>query len=202
MARNFSLREAAARMADRLVKDPRLTVRAALGVLLLANLVAAAAVFRPWGGSQQELQAQLASLRTEAAQRQVSLARLGKLAATVEKTKADADRFLSQYFLARRTAYSTIVGELGKLATDAGVKPKEHSFSSEPIEGSDTLGMMTITGYYEGTYADLVQFVSLLDRSPRFITIDTLQATPQQGQGTLSISLKLNVFVREEGPAQ
>ncbi len=58
---------------------------------------------------------------------------------------------------------------------------------------------MVITGNYEGTYADLVQFVNLLDRSSRFITIESLQATPQQAQGTLAVIVKLSIFVRGEG---
>ena len=33
------------------VKDPRVVVRAILGVLLAANVVAALILFKPWGGS-------------------------------------------------------------------------------------------------------------------------------------------------------
>ncbi|HSB14693.1 MAG TPA: type 4a pilus biogenesis protein PilO [Bryobacteraceae bacterium] len=181
-----------------MAKDPRVTVRVVLGLLLIANLVAAAAVFKPWGGSPEDLQRQLAQLSSDAAKRETSLAHLRKLVTTVEKTRSDANKFLEQYFLARRSAYSTILGELAELAEKSGVKMKEHSFVTEPIEGSDTLGMMVITGNYEGAYADIVKFVNQIDRSPRFLTIDTLQATPQQGQGVLNVNMKLNVFVREE----
>jgi Tfp pilus assembly protein PilO len=183
---------------ERVAKAPRVTVRVVLGLLLIANLVAAAAVFKPWGGSPEDLQRQLAQLSSDAAKRETSLAHLRKLVTTVEKTRSDANKFLEQYFLARRSAYSTILGELAELAEKSGVKMKEHSFVAEPIEGSDTLGMMVITGNYEGAYADIVKFVNQIDRSPRFLTIDTLQATPQQGQGALNVNMKLNVFVREE----
>jgi Tfp pilus assembly protein PilO len=196
------LRAAAGRLTERLGKDPRLTVRVVLGFLLLANLVAAAVVFRPWGGSPEELQGRLAGLRVDVQQHKQTIERLEKLVQTVEKTHAEADRFLSTYFMDRRTAYSTVLSELNELAKEAGIKPKEHSFTTEPIEGSDTLAIMVITGHYEGTYADLIQFVNQLDRSPRFITIESLQAAPQQSQGILNVILKLNVFVRGEGDAQ
>jgi len=178
------------------------TIRIILGFLLVANLAAAVAVFKPWGGSPEDLQRQFVQLRADAARREQSVQHLRKLVSTVEKTRSDANKFLEQYFLARRSAYSTILGELGEMAQQAGVKMKEHSFVSEPIEGSDSLGMMIITGNYEGAYADLVKFVNEVDRSPRFLTIDTLQATPQQGQGVLNVNMKLNVFVREEAPAE
>jgi Tfp pilus assembly protein PilO len=58
--------------------------------------------------------------------------------------------------------------------------------------------MMTVNGSYQGTYADLLEFVNAIDRSPRFLTIDWLQAAPAQAQGMLSISVRLNVFVRGE----
>jgi Tfp pilus assembly protein PilO len=186
----------------RVGKDPRLTSRLVLGLLLVANLTAAAALLRPWGGSPEQLQRQLITLRAEQQQRQTTVARLNAVVQNVERTRAEADRFLETYFLDRQSAYSEVLGELQSLADKAGVKAKDHSFSAEPIEGSSTLGIVTITGNYEGTYADLIQFVSAIDRSPRFLTIDRLQAAPLQGQGSLAISMRLNVFIRGEGGAQ
>jgi Tfp pilus assembly protein PilO len=189
-------------LRERLGKDPRLTARIVLGLLVAANLVAAAALLRPWGGSPEDLQRQLAKLRQESQQREAAVKRLDTLVATVERTRADADRFLQKYFLERQVAYSTVLAELSALAEKSGVKAKDHSLTEEPIEGSDTLSMMTITGNYEGTYADLVEFVNAIDRSPRFLTIERLQAAPLQSQGTLNINLRINVFVRGEAQPQ
>lgn len=190
------------RLWERLAKDPRLSARIVLGLLLAANLVAAAAVFRPWGGSPEELQRQLAQLRGDALRREEAVGRLRTLVETVEKTRAESDQFLDKYFLDSQVAYSTVLDELRMLADKAGIKARDHSYSAEPIEGSDTLAIVTITGNYEGTYADLVQFVNAIDRSPRFLTIERLQAAPQQSQGALSISLRINVFVRGGAAAQ
>jgi Tfp pilus assembly protein PilO len=192
----------ARRLPERLGKDPRLTARVALGLLLVANLAAAAAVFRPWGGSAEGLQQQLAQLRRDQQQRQAAVERLRTLVGTVEKTRTEVDRFFDRYFLDGQTVYSTVLAELNGLAEKAGVKAKDHTFNAEPIEGSDTLAMMTITGYYEGSYADLVMLVNAIDRSPRFLTIDRLQAAPLQTQGTLNVNLRLNAFVRGEAGSQ
>lgn len=200
--RSANLAGIARNLPERLGKDPRLTARLALGLLLVANLVAAAAVFRPWGGSAEELQQQLAQLRRDQQQRQMAVNRLRTLVGTVENTRTEVDRFFDRYFLDGQTVYSTVLAELNGLAEKAGVKAKDHTFNAEPIEGSDTLEMMTITGYYEGTYADLVMFVNAIDRSPRFLTIDRLQAAPLQTQGTLNVNLRLNAFVRAEAGTQ
>ena len=200
--RSANLAGIARNLPERLGKDPRLTARIALGLLLVANLVAAAAVFRPWGGSAEELQQQLAQLRRDQLQRQAAVDRLRTLVGTVERTRTEVDHFFDRYFLDGQTVYSTVLAELTGLAEKAGVKAKDHTFNAEPIEGSDTLQMMTITGYYEGTYADLVMLVNAIDRSPRFLTIDRLQAAPLQTQGTLNVNLRLNAFVRGEAGSQ
>ena len=69
--------------------------------------------------------------------------------------------------------------------------------NEEAIEGSDTLSMLTITGNFEGTYADLLKFVNQIDRYPRLLIIEQLTASPQAGTGLLSVSVKLNTFVRD-----
>ncbi len=190
------------RLRERLGKDPRLTARVALGLLLAANLAVAAAAFGPWGGSEERLRAQLAELSRQVRQKRTSVERLRALAERIEKTRADVDRFMAQYFLDRRAAYSSVLGEVYAIAGEAGLRPKEHSFTFEPIEGSGGLAMLTINGSYEGGYGGLLEFVNAIDRSPRFLTIDRLQATPLQSQPALSVTLRLHAFVRAAGETQ
>lgn len=180
-------------------KDPRLILRAGAIVLVAANLVAAFLTWRPVGGSRQDLERQVVETRRQVVQRQAALERLRALVKKVEKGRAEGDRFLNDNFLSRRTAYSTLVAELDKGAQKAGMKPREHAFNEEPIEGSDTLGILSISANYEGSYADLIQFVHMLDVSPRFLIIESLQAAPQQSGG-LTVSMRLDAFVREGGP--
>jgi Tfp pilus assembly protein PilO len=194
MARSFKI----FRLPPGATKDPRFIARAIIGVLLVANLIAAFAVFRPLGGSAEELDAEVARLQVQLQQRQAALQRLRALVSKIEQARAAGDEFLSTYFMDRRTLSSTIVGELSNAAKEAGMRPKEHAFGFDPIEGSDTLSMVTITANYEGTYGDLIQFVNRLDKSPRFLILDTLTAAPQQGGTNLNVNIKLNTFVRED----
>ncbi len=61
--------------------------------------------------------------------------------------------------------------------------------------------MMSISANYEGTYANLMRFVHELDRSPRLLIIEGLNAAPEQSGGNLNISMKIDTFVREDGAA-
>lgn len=197
--KNPDLGVLARNLRERFGKDPRWTARAVLGLLLLLNLAAAAAVFKPWGGSEEEVQRERRQLRLDVQERGATVERLRAVVQTVERTRAQADQFFERYFLDRQNAFSTVLAELNAMAEKAGVRPTgDNSNNFEPIEGSDSLAMMTINGSYQGTYADLIEFVNAIDRSSRFLTIDRLQASPAQVSGTLSISLRLNVFVRGE----
>jgi hypothetical protein len=166
-------------------------------VLLLVNLPALWMVLRPPGGSPAELQTELADLRAQARQRRDLLARTRLLATRVESGRSTGQRFMDQYFLDRRTAASTIAGELVDDARQAGIALKDASYPSEPVEGSDNLSMMTVAANFEGSYADLIHLLDRIDKSSRLLIVDSLQAVPQQGSGRLNIGLRFNVFVRE-----
>ena len=59
------------------------------------------------------------------------------------------------------------------------------------------MSQLTITAGFEGTYQSLTKFVNLLDKSPKFLIIESMQASPQQAGAVLNVSLKLDTFVRE-----
>ena len=188
MLRNFRLAH---------LKEPRVAVRAVLGVLLAANLVAAVLAFKPWGGSAEDLAREEIALRQQLGRAQAALAKSKTLAAKVDRARDQGGAFLERYTTDRRTTFSTIVAELDQAAKQAGIKPRPLSIELDQVEGSDTLMQMTISAAYEGNYQNLTRFVNLLDKSPRFLIIESLAATPVQGGATLNVTFKLDTFVRE-----
>lgn len=181
-------------------KTPAGIAQIALAVLLVANLVAAYFVIWPLGGSAADLEQQMIALRAQVLQR-TNLLKLSRVNVDkIERGKAEGDKFMQSYFLTERSMSSTIVDELNRAAKESKITPKEHAVSMEDIEGSDTLKMMAINGNYQGTYADLIEFINRIDRSDRLLIIESLNATPQQGKELLNISVKMETFVREDPP--
>ena len=183
----------------KIVRDPKSALRMVLGVLLAANVVAAFFAYQTPGGSLDSLENEIGQARRDLAARQQALMRLRTIAGKSTVARQAGDKFLNEYFLDRRTAYSTMETDLAEAAKSAGVKARERSYSYEPVEGSESLGMVTVTANYEGTYADLVEFVYAMDRSKRLLIIDSLAAQPQQSLGVLNITVKLNAFFRDAG---
>lgn len=180
------------------MKDPRMKVRAALGTLLLLNIVAALILFKPWGGSADDLERRMVSMRQQLPQQQAMLERTKALVQKVEKARVEGDRFMDKYMLNGRTAYSTVLGELDHAAAQVSLKPRESQYAVEPVDGSDTLGMMTISANFEGEYPNLTKFIHALDRSPRFLIIDSLQAAPQPVGKVVNVNFRLKTFVKDE----
>ena len=181
------------------VRDPRFAMRALVWTLALLNVVAAVFFFSPLGGSSGE------SLRSEEAALRAQLAQLDRRVQTgrglldkVEAAKSAGDEFMRKYMIDARVSASTIGEELNRTAKAAGIRPLAAQIQQEPIEGSDSLFMLQISAGYEGAYAGLKKFVELLDKSERFLIVDSMiLASPQsQASQTISVNLKMDAFVR------
>ena len=180
-------------------KEPRVIVRIILGVLLVANIVAAGYAFNLFGSSPEALNQALVAAEARLQADQTRLTRSRVLTSNIGRGKAESDTFLANYFTSRRNTYSTIISEITETAKAAGMKTQEGTIAPlDPIEGSDDLSMMTISINFEGSFAQFVKFVNLLDRSPRFLIIESMQVAPQPKGDVLNTNLKLHVFVKED----
>jgi type IV pilus assembly protein PilO len=179
MSRNF---EIPASLKDISWSSPEVLVRASLGVLLFANLIAAGFAFHWWGDSPQSLESRIEDTRRQIIVARGQLTRSKALAAKIALAREQGGSFLGSYMTPRKSTYSTILGELTHMAETAGVRSKD----------------ATITAGYEATYPNLLKFVNLLDRSERFLIIESLTAAPQSGTGNLLVSIKLDTFVRDD----
>jgi hypothetical protein len=126
------------------MRDPRVAMRAIIGLLLLANLAAAVIAFKPFGGSADDLRRDQTAMRQQLAMLQAKVTGGKRLVSKVETARKEGDQFLAKYVTERRVLTSTIQEELNRMAKDAGGSYLPITMNQEPIEGSDTLYMLTI----------------------------------------------------------
>ncbi len=190
-------------------KDPRVLMRALIGVLLAANLAMAVVAFKPFGGSADDLRREQQTLSAQLRALQMKLEASKSLVTKVEIARTEGDEFLSRYVIPARSMAETTLSEMYKAATDAGIRALPSVTSNDPIEGSDTLEMVTITQGFEGTYAALTKLVNLLEKSPRFLILDSMQLNATQAQQNamqagpqvINVTLKVLTFARDESGA-
>jgi len=181
------------------LREPKTLVRAGLGLLLAANLVAAVMAFHLIGDSPADLDAQLISARAAFRNAQQRLEQIKSLARNTDTSRQQGNIFLTSYMTARRRYSSALYSEINKLAESAGMKVGVLNFTlPDPIEGSEDMDSLTITANFVGGYANLVRFVNLLDRSPRFLLIDTFQVEPQPKGDVLNATVKMNAYLKDD----
>ena len=182
-------------------RDVRQTIRIVLGSLLALNLIAAGLLLFPPGGSADDLERELASLQSQIMQKRGLLERTRLNVSAIEKAREEGNQFLDSYFLNRRIADSTLLSALTEAATKAQIKERDRAQTTEYIEGSDSLSMMTISANYEGTYRNLLNFIGELDHSKQLLIIESMSAAPQQGSNVLTVSMKIDAFIRDDSAA-
>ena len=180
------------------LRDPRVIMRAIIGLLLAANLVVAVIAFKPFGGSADDLRQEEASLRSQLAALQARVVSGTRLVSKVETARKEGDKFLEKYVTEHRKLTSTVQEELNRMAKEAGGSYLPIQMNEDPIEGSDTLWMLTINAGYQGTYANLTKFVNLVDKSPLFLIIENMQLVPVQTSQNLNVSIKVLTFYRDQ----
>src|SRR6266567_763743 len=111
MPRNFNLNLSGLKKGLKW-NDPRVAMRAVLGVLVAANLVGALIAFKPFGGSADDLRRDRDALQKQLAQLQAQVDKSKKLVDKVQIARTEGDQFLTKYFADRRVVTSTIQGEL------------------------------------------------------------------------------------------
>jgi type IV pilus assembly protein PilO len=191
MPRNFNL-------SNIQWKDPRIVLRVILGVLLAANLAAAVIAFKPFGGSADDLRRERAQLQQQLTALRTQVDKSKKLVEKVEAARIADEDFMQKYVTDRQVVTSTIQGELVNIAENSGVVLQPTSIGLEPVEGSDTLFKMTLNAGCQGNYASLAKFINLMDRSQRFLIIESLSATPLQAGDKLNVTLKVDTYIRQK----
>ncbi len=171
-------------------------MRGIIGALLLANVVAAIIAFKPFGGGADDLERQEASLQQQLSAMRKRIDGDKMLVNKMQNARQDRDQFLAKYVADERLGASSLFVELNRIATESGVKQLPVTVNQQDIEGSDTFKMVTVTEGCEGNYASLAKFINLVDKSPHFLIIESLNtAAPQQGSGALNVQLKIDTFV-------
>jgi hypothetical protein len=182
-------------------KGPAAWLRFSAVLLALLNAVALFFYFVPPGGSRSDLTVQSMELQQRIAGTHAASLRLRTVASKVQLGNHESSDFESKYFLPKRLAYEAVLAELQRMAAASGMQDRGGAYTEEPIEGTSDLTLLNLTANFEGTYANLMQFLYQVDKSPMLLMLDTLTAAPLQSGHLLNTSLRFQYIFREDGTA-
>jgi Tfp pilus assembly protein PilO len=129
------------------------------------------------------------------------VAALRARADAIRKNAEDARRFYETLAGEEKTDLLSTLEAIEALARAPGLRPGGRQLKREPLEGAP-LERVTVTVPLQGSYSQLVGFLSGVERSARFLTIDrvALRGDPEE---TATLQVQIGTYLRrarEEKP--
>jgi len=174
----------------------RKQVLALLGALTIFDLAFWVFAVLPLADQEVRQVERIAQLTREVGEKTKGLDTLRKVRDRIGTARTQGDELVANITFDRRSTFSQLLAEMDTAAVDSGIEIRERLYDQQPIEGADHYGMLTITSNYRGQYDNLVKFLNRLDRSERFLIIESLGATPRAESNDLQFTLKIDTFVR------
>jgi type IV pilus assembly protein PilO len=171
------------------LKQTRNRFKVAIATLVLLDIAAVAVLLTPVAGSQETRQQELRQLWLTLKARESAPWR--GLDKKIPQAKRQIDDFYGQRF---PDEYSAISSDLGKVASETGVRMSAGKYSQKDsaIEG---LQRVEVEAQLSGNYLQLVRFINALERNQLFFIVDDLQLGGEQG-GIVRLQIKLETYLR------
>jgi Tfp pilus assembly protein PilO len=177
-------------MAD--LQHSRRQLKIAIAVMVMVDVVAAAVLFSPLVGSAESRRLQMNQLQAELKRKAREAEPLRGMDKKVALAKVEIPQFYKDRFAAQD---SDIALELGKLASESGVKIQQAKYKQEDSESAGIIVPVAIQGNFSGDYLQLVRFINTLERSKLFITVDSVDLAGE-GAGPVKLEVKMHSYLR------
>jgi type IV pilus assembly protein PilO len=171
------------------LKRTRNRLKIAVAALVVVDVAAIAMLVTPLAGMQEARQQELRQLWVDLKSRESAPWR--GLETKIPHAKQEIDEFYRERFPAEQSAISA---DLGKLASEAGVKISGVKYKEKeaPLDGIEQI---EISADLSGDYLQLVRFINALERNKLFFIVDDLQLGGEQS-GTVKLQIKAETYQR------
>jgi Tfp pilus assembly protein PilO len=177
-------------MAD--LQGPRRNLKIAIAVMVAVDVIAVGVLLSPLVGSAQSRRLQMNQLAAELKRKTREAEPLRGMDKKVALAKNEIPQFYKDHFAAQD---SDIAQELGKLASESGVKIQQAKYRQEDAESSGLIVPVAIEGNFAGDYLQLVRFINSLERSKLFITVDSVDLAGEGG-GPVKLQVSMHSYLR------
>lgn len=173
------------------LQHSRRKLKIAIAAMVAADVVAVAVLFSPLVGSAESRRLQMSQLSAGLQKKTHDVQPLRGMDKKIALAKQQIPQFYSDRFAARD---SDIAQELGKLASENGVKIQQAKYKQEDPESAGIVPV-GIEGNFSGDYLQLVRFINTLERSKLFITVDSVDLAGEGG-GPVRLEVRMHSYLR------
>ena len=161
------------------LQGSRRKLQIAIAAMIVADLVAVGVLFSPLVGSAESRQISMSELSAELQQKTREVEPLKGIDKKVVLAKGQISQFYQDRFAERD---SELAAELGKLASENGVRILQAKYKEEDPTGAGIVPT-EIEGNFSGDYLQLVRFINSLERSKQFFTVDSISLAGESAGG-------------------
>lgn len=173
------------------LQGSRRKLKITIGAMLAADVVAAAVLLSPLVGSAESRRIEMSRLSAELKQKTRDVEPLRNIDKKVVLARGQIKDFYKDRFVPRDSDLAT---ELGKLASESGVKILQAKYKQEdPTTGGVT--PVEIEGNFSGDYLQLVRFINALERSKQFFSVDSVDLAGESS-GPVKLAIKAHSYLR------
>jgi len=175
------------------LRQARKRLAAAAIVLAVLDVTAVGFLLSPLGRSRNVRELEYADARRELQTKIRDAVPLRGMDKKLDVARQQIADFYRERFPAQ---YSAISSELGKVASQTGVRVSQISYDPKPAEVTG-LQEVAINANLDGDYLQVVKFINALERDKMFFMVDSLTLAQEQG-GIVKLQLKLETYLRSE----
>jgi type IV pilus assembly protein PilO len=176
-------------MAD--LRETRRKLKIAIITMAAIDVVAVIILLSPLVGSGESRKQEMQQLQSELRQKTRQVEPLRGLDKKVVLASQEIDTFYRERLPDRE---STISEELGKLASQSGVKIGQAKYDTKEAEEVG-LTPFFIEATCQGDYLQLMRFINGLERDKTFFIVNSVVLGDAQG-GSVKLQLKLETYLR------
>jgi Tfp pilus assembly protein PilO len=168
------------------LRNSRRKLKVAIAAMLAADVVAAGILFSPLVGSADSRTLQINELKAQLTKKTREVEPLRGMDNKIKLAKGQISGFYKDRFAATD---SDLANELGKLASENGIRIQQARYKEEEAEISGVIPV-EIQGSFSGDYLQLVRFINTLERSKMFFDVNSVDlAGESTGQVRLGITI-------------
>jgi Tfp pilus assembly protein PilO len=169
-------------------------------VLLATNAVIFLAWTLPHLLQERNLNVRSATLEQELAREKAKVQEARERSLTLETNTRDERQFLASVVGDRRRLLVPMLQDIVKTAEKHGLQPRTTGYKRAPLRGLPAVTRFDITLPIEGSYAQLAAFVQEMERSPHFVTVETIALAQGRGEesSAASLDIKLVTYFKAE----
>jgi Tfp pilus assembly protein PilO len=172
-------------------QNSRRKLKIAIGAMLAADVIAVGVLFSPLVGSEDSRRTELSQLRIELQKKTREVEPMRNMDQKLVLAKGEISGFYKDRFAA---SDSDLVKELGRLATENGVRMQQAKYKEEDAETSGVVPL-EVEGSFVGDYLQLVRFINTLERSKLFFTVDSVDLAGES-TGPVRLEITMHSYLR------